>query len=470
MASPSAPASASEGLSRLLAPVLGGPVEIDGLTRLSGGASRETWAFTARAPGHEPRELILRRDPVGRPGPPGSMAREAHAMRAAGTAGLPVPEVLVDDDGTELGTAGLVMSRVPGETIARRILRDDEFAPGRRVLAAELGAFLAGLHAVDPAEVPGLAESDPLAQHWDAYLAVDDVSPTFEAAQRWLVANRPMPAGRVVVHGDLRLGNLIVGPEGLRAAIDWELVHLGDPMEDLGWLCVKAWRFGAPLPVAGVGTVDQLLGAYERASGRAVDRAAFHWWLVQKTLTWGIMCMGQAAVHLTGALRSVELAAIGRRVAEQEWDLLELLAPEAWEAAPTEAAPEAGAGAGDESPGGEAADGPGLYGRPTAGELVEAVGEFLSGPVMDATEGHVRFHARVAANVAGIVGRQLELGPVHEARYRAGLAALGAPSTPALCAAIRAGDHDADPDALHAFLATSVRDRLTVANPRHLTR
>ncbi|MGH9234402.1 MAG: phosphotransferase family protein [Acidimicrobiales bacterium] len=466
MASPSAPASASEGLARLLAPVLGAPVEIDGLTRLSGGASRETWAFTARAPGHEPRELIMRRDPAGRPGPPGSMAREAHAMRAAGAAGLPVPEVLADDDGTELGTAGLVMARVPGETIARRILRDDEFAPARAVLAGELGAFLAGLHALDPAEVPGLAEPDPLAEYWDAYLAVDDVSPTFEAARRWLVAHRPEPAGRVVVHGDLRLGNVIVGPEGLRAAIDWELVHRGDPMEDLGWLCVKAWRFGAPLPAAGVGTVDQLLAAYERVSARAVDRAAFHWWLVQKTLTWGIMCMGQAAVHLTGAVRSVELAAIGRRVAEQEWDLLELLAPEAWAAARAEAPVEAG----DDSPGGEAAGGPGLYGRPTAGELVEALGEFLSGPVMEATGGHVRFHARVAANVAGIVGRQLALGPVHEARYRAGLAALGAPSTPALCAAIRAGDHDAGTDALHAFLATSVRDRLAVANPRHLGR
>jgi aminoglycoside phosphotransferase (APT) family kinase protein len=463
MASRSAPASASEGLARLLAPVLGGPVEIDGLTRLSGGASRETWAFTARAPGHQPRELIMRRDPAGRPGLPGSMAREAHAMRAAGAAGLSVPEVLADDDGTELGTAGLVMSRVPGETIARRILRDDEFEPGRRVLAGQLGAFLAGLHAVDPAEVPGLAETDSPAQYWDAYLAVDDVSPTFETVHRWLVANRPVAAGRVVVHGDLRLGNVIVGPEGLRAAIDWELVHLGDPMEDLGWLCVKAWRFGAPLPVAGVGTVDQLVEAYERVSGRAVDRAAFHWWLVEKTLEWGIMCMGQAAAHLTGAVRSVELAAIGRRVAEQEWDLLELLAPAAWASARAGALAEGGAGGGE-------SEGSGLYGRPTAGELAEALGEFLSGPVMEATEGLVRFHARVAANVAGIVGRQLALGPAHEARYRAGLAALGAPSTGALCAAIRAGDHDAHPEALHEFLAAAVSDRLAVANPRHLAR
>ena len=121
--------------------------------------------------------------------------------------------------------------------------------------------------------------------------------------------------------------------------IDWELVHLGDPLEDLGWLCVKAWRFGAPLEAGGLGTIDDLVDAYERAGGRPVDRDALHWWLVQKTLQWGIGCMGQAHVHLCGAVRSHELAAIGRRVAEQEWDLVELLAPEDWAAAARRAAP-----------------------------------------------------------------------------------------------------------------------------------
>lgn len=303
---------------------LGGAVRIEGLRRLTGGASRETWAFTA-----DGRDLILRRDPPGRPGVPGSMALEANAIRAAGRAGLPVPEVIVDDDGTRLGTAGLVMSRVEGETIARRILRDDEYAPARAVLSAQLGVFFGGLHAIDASEVPGIAETDTLATYWERYRQIDDVSPTFEIARRWLDAHRPASAGTVIVHGDLRLGNVIVGPEGLRAVIDWELVHLGDPLEDLGWLCVKAWRFGAPLPVAGVGTIDQLVTSYESVADRPVDRAALHWWIVMNTLKWGIGCMGQASVHLTGAVRSVELAAIGRRVCEQEWDLLGLL-PDEW--------------------------------------------------------------------------------------------------------------------------------------------
>ena len=128
-----------------------------------------------------------------------------------------------------------------------------------------------------------------------------------------------------MVHGDFRLGNLFGGPEGLRAVLDWELVHLGDPLEDLGWLCVRAWRFGAEPRVGGFGTVDDLVAAYEAESGRQVDRDALDWWEVLGTLKWGIICAMQAATHLTGMVRSVELAAIGRRVCEVESDLLELL-------------------------------------------------------------------------------------------------------------------------------------------------
>ncbi|HEU5305859.1 MAG TPA: phosphotransferase, partial [Acidimicrobiia bacterium] len=158
MTSLSAPPSVSEGLAAALAPVLGAPVEITDLRTLTGGASRETWSFTAGG-----EELILRRDPPGRPNAPGAMRREADVMRACVRAGLRAPEVLLDDDGTHLGTHGLVMRRVPGETIARRILRDDEYAAARRVLVGQLAEFLAGLHAIDPAAVPGAETPDALA-------------------------------------------------------------------------------------------------------------------------------------------------------------------------------------------------------------------------------------------------------------------------------------------------------------------
>jgi aminoglycoside phosphotransferase (APT) family kinase protein len=432
-----------------LAALFGGPV--DGLERLSGGASRETWAFRAGG-----RDLVLRRDPPGRPTEFGSMATEAAAIAACAGAGLAVPAVVAVDDGARLGTPGLVMTRVAGETLARRILREPRFAAARGLLVGQLASFLAGLHRLPLESVPGLAEIDPLAFVVELYDQVEDVSPTFDAALRWLERHRPGRSATTIVHGDFRLGNVIVAEDGLRAVLDWELVHLGDPLEDLAWLCVKAWRFGAGPAAAGVGTVDELLSAYEAAGGGPVDGGAFRWWLVQKTLQWGVICMRQAAVHLTGAQPSVELAAIGRRVAEQEWDLLELLAPPG-------SKPPAG-------PKPEEEPAAAFYGRPTAGELLDAVQEFLLGPVSESTEGQVRFHARVAANVVGIVARQMAAGPAPLQRAVERLEVLGASSFADLSAAIRAGTFDGREAELWPFLWTAVADRLAVANPRHAER
>ena len=432
--------------------LVGAPV--DGLERLSGGASRETWAFTAAG-----RPLILRRDPPGRPAEFGSMAVEAAAIGAAAGAGLAVPEVVAVDDGGRLGSAGMVMARIEGETLARRILREPGFAAARAALIGQLARFMAGLHRI-PADVPGLPEPDPLAYLEEMYAEVDDVSPTFDTALRWLHGHRPTRREPALVHGDLRLGNVIVGPDGLRAVIDWELVHAGDPAEDLAWTCVKAWRFGAAPEAAGVGSIDELLGAYHEAGGPSLERTTFDWWLVEKTLQWGVMCMKQAAAHLTGAARSVELAAIGRRVAEQEWDLLELLDPKGPPSHPGRAGPDSGPG-----PGGGAD--PGLYGRPTVEELVDALEEFLAGPVSEATGGQVRFHARVAANVARVVGRQLRAGPGPEERARRALHDFGVRSPAELSGAIRQGDLDHRRAELLAFLWSTVTDRLAVANPRH---
>jgi aminoglycoside phosphotransferase (APT) family kinase protein len=410
----------SEGLAAALEPALGEPVTVAGLSRMTGGASRETWAFTAN--GHE---LILRRDPPGRRVGPVAMRREADAMRACARAGLRVPEVLVHDDGTLLGTAGLVMRRVPGETIARRILRDETYAVARERLVTDLGQFMAGLHSLQSQQIPDLEQPEPLGKVWELYQRVGDTSPVFEKAYQWL-ADHPLPPSPVtLVHGDLRLGNLIVDPAGLAAVIDWELVHLGDPLEDLAWLCLKAWRFGAPLEVGGLGTIDELIAAYKAAGGRSVDREAFRWWLVQRTLTWGIGCMAQADVHLRGQVRSVELAAVGRRAAEQEWDLLELLAPQAVRAALDAPVPE------------PAADVRTLYGRPTARELLAAVRDFLTDDVLP-QPGRVGFHGRVAANVLALVDRELAAHHVE-----------------------RSGDD-------WETLALNTRDRLLVASPKHL--
>lgn len=414
---------------------------VGGLRRLTGGASRETWQFDAVNPDGGVEELILRRDPPKRPGPPGAMGLEAACVRAAAAAGLAVPEVLIADDSGELwGSAGMVMRRVEGETLPRRILRDDEYSAARGVLAAQCGEFLAGLHAIDPASVPGLADDDPVAACRDNLEMIGEPSPTFELALRWLDANRPAPTGRAIVHGDFRLGNLIVGHDGLRAVLDWELVHEGDPVEDLGWLCVRAWRFGAPLPVGGFGTREDLLASYRQAGGAEIDPEVLRWWEVLNTLKWGMICMAQASVHLTGVMRSVELAAIGRRVCEQEWDLLLLLAGDDIR--------------GRVEPPSEVADSPGLHGRPTARELLDAVEGFLRDEVTPGTSGRLSFHARVAANVVAIVARE-----------------LAAPAPPYvgadLVGEIRGGDWDGRLDELTDRLVTDVAAKLAVANPKY---
>jgi aminoglycoside phosphotransferase (APT) family kinase protein len=397
-----------------------GPVTISGLTQLPGGASRETWAFDAIRAHGAAAELVLRRDPAGRPSEPGAMGREALAITAAGVAGLPVPEVLLWTDGPGLwGSAGLVMRRVAGETIARRILRDDAFGQARRVLVGQLGEFAAGLHALEVSG--GFPAPDPVAELRRMLGTFEPVSPVFELALRTLEADPPPPRGPVIVHGDLRLGNLIVGPEGLRAVIDWELVHVGNPAEDLGWLCVKAWRFGVSAPVAGLGPREELLAAYRAAGGADISLDELRWWEILGTLRWGVICMTQARAHLSGAHRSVELAAIGRRVCEQEWDLLLLLAPQA----------AAQAAAARPRPAGEPRPAPAPYGRPTASELLDAVSGFLTGEVLPATTGQLAFHARVAANVLAIVAREIELGPVRaSAELARGVAARLAVANP----------------------------------------
>ena len=300
-------------------------VQIEELERLSGGASRETWSFVAvPANGAGGRRLILRRDPPGVPGK--GMALEGRLLQTAAAGGVPVPGLLAASDDPEvLGSGFLLMDHVEGETIPRRILREEAFRAVRPRLARQCGEILARLHRLEPASVEGLKPEDPMSASRQLLDDLGTHHPAFELAFRWLDERRPEGGPPAIVHGDFRHGNLIVGADGIRAVLDWELAHRGDPLEDLGWLCVKAWRFGVHLPVGGFGTYEDLLEGYQQAGGRPVTAATLRWWEVLGTLRWGIMCILQASLHLSGAVRSVELAAIGRRVCENEWDLLELM-------------------------------------------------------------------------------------------------------------------------------------------------
>lgn len=436
-----------EEISAALHQVLG--ADVTELRRLTGGASRETWSFAA---GGEP--LILQRARAGSPRAD-QMVREADLIRAAEAAGVPVAAIVASGGGDSLlGTGFLIARFVEGETIARKILRDDEFATARTELAAQCGRALAGIHSIPLDAVEGLERSDQVKQFREMLDGFGDPVPAFELAFRWLEANRPDDTGEAVVHGDFRLGNLMIGPEGLRAVVDWELAHIGDPMEDLGWLCVRAWRFGGSHPVAGVGTYDELIDSYSAAAGVEVDPEVVRWWEVLGTLKWGIMCILQARSHLEGWSRSVELAAIGRRVCENEHDLLRLLAPDALDAALAR-------------PPFEATTAPGIHGRPTAAELVEAVREWVAGDVRGATSGRVNFHGRVAVNVLATVQRELELGPAMDAAHAERLAGLDLASERELAEGIRSGRFDDRRADVERVVAETVVDKLRVANPTY---
>jgi len=324
----------AELVAAALARALGPGLRVEGLKRVSGGASRETWLFDAIGADGTHRGLVLRRDP-GAHGGASDRATEYALLAATAAAGVAVPQpvlLLEPDDG--LGS-GFVMERIEGETIPRRILRDAEYESARPLLARQCGTIAAGIHATDTTQLPTLPRLDAAAQI-DQYTSVLDMlgepHPALELGLRWLAEHAPPPGPPRLVHGDFRNGNLIVGPDGVRAVLDWELSHLGDAAEDLGWLCVRSWRFGIDdRVVGGFGDLDALLDGYHAAGGAPTTPEIVRYWMVFGTLKWGTMTVLQAFAHLQGTVRSVELATLGRRVVEMEWDLLDALDPDARE-------------------------------------------------------------------------------------------------------------------------------------------
>ncbi|MGP9811747.1 phosphotransferase family protein [Rhodopseudomonas sp. NSM] len=322
-----------EALARSVRSWCAGATGVRDVAQLSGGASQETWSFVIERPDGDVA-AILRRSPPGYGSVSGRAAgldAEAELMRLAYDAGVPSPRVLhvlTERDG--LGD-GFLMQKVEGETIPRKILRDELFAAARPKLARQIGTILAGLHGIDSAALPGLrtiSSTQEIGLLRDDYRAYDWPRPVFELALRWLADHDPGVSKQItLVHGDFRHGNLIVGPDGVRAVLDWELAHLGDPMEDLGWICVNSWRFGEiDRPVGGLGSREEMFAGYEAAGGH-VDAARVKFWEVMGTLRWGIMCCGMMQRFRQGPDHSMERAMIGRRSSETEIDLLRLLAP-----------------------------------------------------------------------------------------------------------------------------------------------
>lgn len=307
--------------------------QVTALSRLTGGANQQMWTLDAvqesRVTG-----LVLRQASDWNTEDDSTMAldNEARLLIRAGSHGIVVPEVawiLEPEDG--LG-AGYLMSRVDGETIPQKILRDERFSAARQRLARQCGEALAQIHRVPVDDLGFLKRqsADLLVENLYAeYQGYREPRPVFELAFRWLREHLPPdPQCYSLVHGDFRNGNLMVDEQGLKSVLDWELAYVGDPMADLGWLCVPSWRFGQlDLPVGGFGPLEDLFDGYEEVTGFRPEAEVVRFWEIFGTLKWGVICQKMAASFMSGADISPERGAIGRRTSETEVDLLQALVP-----------------------------------------------------------------------------------------------------------------------------------------------
>src|SRR5437899_1657310 len=315
-------------LRERLVPIFGADIAIERLVLLAGGASKEAWALDLRTP-HGKRELLVRRAGGGGIHQETLALEDEHRLlEVASAAGVRVPEPYgyLGEIG---GRPAFVSERVPGETIGRRIVQRPELAASRAALPAQMAEELAKIHGIPADRVPFLHAGgrrdvlDRLARELDS---VEEPHAAIELGLAWAKGHAPDNGEVVLLHGDLRVGNLAVTQAGLGHVLDWEFAHLGDPAEDVAWPLVRAWRFGVDeRHLGGIGEVEPYLERYNALAGRHITLASLGYWEIVGNLKWAIGALTQSRRHLSGQQRSVELAVLGRLAAEMEFELLHLL-------------------------------------------------------------------------------------------------------------------------------------------------
>ena len=297
-------------IARYLEPRIPGSsrLTVSNLFRIPGGASRETWMFDASwvAQGETATgNFVLRKDP------PASLVESDREVEytyygAFAESAVPVPRMLwLEQDESHLSGAFFIMERILGCDSNTRRIQEPDYAEARPMLARQFYEIAAAIHTFDwqKSGIANLGEAPTLETCWTREVAYwEDMidrnelapQPIARAAIRWLKRNPPPPAQRVsVVHGDYRVGNFLYTKSGIKGIVDWEMAHLGDPLEDLAWSFMELWRFGTPL-MGGIVTREEAIRTWEAASGLKVDLDALHWWDVFS----GLKAQG---IWLTGA-------------------------------------------------------------------------------------------------------------------------------------------------------------------------
>jgi len=285
-----------EALTLYLADKLGAPdLSVHDLARIPGGASRETYRFRARYGGGE-RKLILRRDP------PASLieterATEFRAYQAFHKLGLPVPEpIALELDGNTLERPFFIMAEIE-DAQAGSILAPDPYGAHRDKIGQQFFTILGRIAGADPqalglSDFDGAGSTDDCWRHevarWEKVIDEDEgePQPIARAALRWLKRHPPPEAEKIaVVHGDYRSGNFLFDGAGdIKAILDWEMAHLGDPLEDLGWALDPLWAHHDPSHPAGTLARADAIALWEKTSGLTADPQALLWWEIFASL------------------------------------------------------------------------------------------------------------------------------------------------------------------------------------------
>lgn len=310
-------------------------IVVTGFSRLTGGAIQDNYALTLECTGGShsgTQRLVVRSDAPSQVAASLTRAQEFHVLRAASQAGVTVPEPLwLSEDASIIGAPFCIMTWVPGTASGRQLVRTISTPEQARHLVQQLGEQLARLHRIAPPNdslpflqlpqrAPALARVSQY-RHW--LDAIPRKHPVLEWALNWLKDHAPDSGLRSLCHGDFRTGNYMVHEGRVSAVLDWEFASWGDPFEDLGWLCARSWRFGAPeREVGGIGDKADLYEAWERATGWNVDDKQVCYWEVMGMVRWAIIALQQGRRHLTGEQTSLELALTGRMLPEIEFDIL----------------------------------------------------------------------------------------------------------------------------------------------------
>lgn len=286
-------------LERWLAGQLGKRVRIADIARIAGGASRATYRFTLETGDEDavPFPLILRLDPAS------SLIeterrREFAALQAFHGSSVPVPKPLwLEPDAEPIGSPFFIMQAIEHAEVSPQKLMAAPYAEHHAHIGHQKWTILGQIAAADPralglSDILSSGASDPVwrseLDHWEAVLDADELEPQpiQRAAIRWMRRHPPPPPSRLsVVHGDYRTGNFMVDTSGsIRAILDWEMVHLGDPLEDLAWSLNRVWCFQQDERRGGLLHRDQAIAHWEAAAGISADPVALHWWEVFASL------------------------------------------------------------------------------------------------------------------------------------------------------------------------------------------